>query len=213
MPPRILRVDPHNPDEGAVRAAVAALASGRLVVIPTETVYGLCADPRNEAAMASLCAAKGRPEEKKCARLVAGLEPLLRAGAILCPAARALAERFWPGPLTLVLDTPGGAEGFRWPDHGAALAVLRAFGRPIAATSANRSGGAPALTAPDAVDALGDAVEVVLDGGPVPGGVASTVVRIHDGQVGILRAGAIPEAQIRAACRAPPAEPKPDRCS
>ncbi|OQW98094.1 MAG: threonylcarbamoyl-AMP synthase [Verrucomicrobia bacterium A1] len=196
MPPRILRVDPHNPDEGAVRAAVAALAAGRLVILPTETVYGLCADPRNEAAMAALCTAKGRPEEKKCARLVAGLDPLLRAGAILCPTARALAARFWPGPLTLVLDTPGGPEGFRWPDHAVALAVLRAFGGPLVATSANRSGEAPALTAPDAVAALGDAVEVVLDSGPVPGGVPSAVVRIHDGQVEVLRAGAIPEAQI-----------------
>lgn len=198
MPPRVLHVDRGRSDEGAAGAAAAALAAGRLVIIPTETVYGLCADPRSEVAMAALCAAKGRPEEKKTACLVGGLGHIIVAGAVVCPVVRALADRFWPGPMTLVLDTPAGPSGFRWPDHQVALDVVTAFGRPVAATSANRSGEAPAQTAAEAVAALGDAVEVVLDGGPVPGGVPSTVVRVRDGRIEILRAGAIPEARLRA---------------
>lgn len=199
MPPRVLRVDPLRPDEASVQAAADSLAAGRLVILPTETVYGLCADPRHADAMLALYAAKGREEGKKCACLVGGPGHLACAGAVLCPTTRALAKRFWPGPLTLVLDTPGGPEGFRWPDHAVALAVLRAFGRPILATSANRSGDAPALTAAEAVAALGDAVDVVLDSGPVPGGVPSTVARIHEDRIEILRAGAIRESDLLAA--------------
>lgn len=199
MPPRILRVDPRRPDEGAMRAAAAALAAGRLIVVPTETVYGLCADPRNPDAMNAVCAAKGRPEEKKCACLVGGLGHLVVAGAVLCPTVRALADRFWPGPLTLVLDTPDGPSGFRWPDHEVALEVVRTFGRSVAATSANRSGEAPAQTAAEAAAALGDFVDLVLDSGPVPGGVPSTVVKVHDGRIEILREGAISESRLRAA--------------
>ncbi len=199
MTPRVHRVDPARPDEAAIRDAAAALAAGRLVVVPTETVYGLCADPRSEAAMTALCAAKRRPEEKKCACLVGGLGHLAEAGAVLDAAARALADRFWPGPLTLVLDTPAGPAGFRWPDHAVALAVVRAFGRPVAATSANLSGEPPARTAAEAVAALGDAVALVLDGGPVPDGVPSTVAQVRGGEVTILREGAIPAAGLRAA--------------
>jgi tRNA threonylcarbamoyl adenosine modification protein (Sua5/YciO/YrdC/YwlC family) len=198
MSPRVLRVDPRRPDEAAIREAAAALAEGRLVVIPTETVYGLCADPRNEAAMTALCVAKRRPEEKKCACLVGGLDHLLAAGAVVDPVVHRLAERFWPGPLTLVLDTPAGPAGFRWPDHEVALAVVRAFGRPVAATSANRSGEPPARTAAEAVAALGDAVALVLDGGPVSGGVPSTVMKVHRGVITVLREGALSGARVRA---------------
>ena len=198
MAPQVIPVDPRRPESAAVRAAAQALAAGRLVIVPTETVYGLCADPRKPAALEAVFAAKGRPDGKPLACLVGGLGHLVVTGAAIDPNVRALAESFWPGPLTLVLDTPAGVAGFRWPDHAVALEVVHALGRPVAATSANRSGEAPARTAAEAVAALGGSVDIVLDGGPVPGGVPSTVVRVHEGRVEILREGAIPAARIRA---------------
>lgn len=192
------RLDAHTPAEAVVVAAVDALAAGRLVILPTETVYGLAADPLNPAAMARLFAAKTRDAGKPVAWLVAGPEHLAAARASISSAAAHLARRWWPGPLTLVLDTPKGPQGFRWPDHPVPVAVIRRLGRPIAATSANVSGEPDARTADEAVQALGGSVDLVLDGGPVPGGTASTVVRVSGAKVEVLREGAIPAAQIMA---------------
>ncbi len=198
MSPRIVRAPAGAPPvRDAIDEAVRVLGRGGLVVLPTETVYGLAADPRDPEAMARLGAAKGRDAGKPVALLIAGLEHIESEGGRLAGCARRLAERLWPGPLTLVIDTPRGPTGFRWPDHPFPQAVVRAFGRPVAATSANRSGGPDALTAGAAVAALGDAVDLVVDGGPVPGGVPSTVVRVTGAGIEILREGAIPAAHIR----------------
>ena len=202
MSPRIVRAPAGAPpDRNAMDEAVRALARGGLVVLPTETVYGLAADPRNPEAMARLGAAKGRDAGKPVALLIAGPRHIESEGGRLDGCARRLAERLWPGPLTLVIDTPRGPTGFRWPDHPFPQAVIRAFGRPIAATSANRSGEPDALTADAAVAALGAAVDLVVDGGPVPGAVASTVVRVTAAGIEILREGAIPAERIRAVAK------------
>ncbi|MBI3987757.1 MAG: threonylcarbamoyl-AMP synthase [Lentisphaerae bacterium] len=183
--------------EQAVRQAVDVLRQGCLVVMPTDTVYGLAADPRVPGAEAALYAAKGRPEGKPVALLAGDSAQVEAMGAALEPAERELARRFWPGPLTLVLRMrTGREEGVRVPGHVLALALLKAVGAPLRVTSANVSGKPPALTAADAVRALGAAVGLGLDAGPAPGGVPSTVLRVRGKMATILREGAISAADI-----------------
>ncbi|MCX7007783.1 MAG: L-threonylcarbamoyladenylate synthase [Kiritimatiellaeota bacterium] len=190
-------VDVRQPDAAAIAEALTALRCGELVIVPTETVYGLAADDRNPAALGKLFEAKGRPQDKPIALLAAGVVELERHGAKLPPAARRLADKFWPGPLTLVLDSPVGWLGFRIPDHPVMLALLRAWGGVLAVTSANRSGEPPATTAAAALAALESFVALALDSGPAAGGVPSTVVKVNGEHVEILRTGAIADAEIR----------------
>lgn len=193
---KIRRVDPQQPDGAALATAVRSLRRGELVIVPTETVYGLAADDRNPAAMERLFDAKGRPQNKPIALLAASVDELDRHGVKLGPVARRLAEKFWPGPLTMVLDAPSGWTGFRIPDHPVMQALLRAWGGVLAVTSANRSGEPPAQTAAAALAALEPFVALALDAGPVTGGVPSTVVKVMGDNVEILRAGAIPAENI-----------------
>jgi L-threonylcarbamoyladenylate synthase len=182
-----------------VLSAVEALRRGRLVLLPTETVYGLAADPGQPAAMDRLYAAKRRPADKAVTLMVAEWPAIRAFDVAWSPAAETLARTFWPGPLTLVLPSGSGRLGFRVPDHPVALALLRQFGKPLAVTSANLSGQPPAATAAEALAALGDEVAVALDAGRAPGGVPSTVVRLEGATAEILRPGAIPAAQIQGA--------------
>jgi L-threonylcarbamoyladenylate synthase len=193
---RILRPDPWQPDPGLIEVAAAALIRGVLVIVPTETVYGLAADPRFPGAEMALYAAKGRPDDKPVTLFAAGLEQVKARGVVLGEAGEKLARAFWPGPLTLVVSTPEGFTGFRVPGHAVPLALLRCVGSVLAVTSANRSGEAPAVTAEGAVAALGSKVALVLDAGPSPGGVPSTVVRVDGERVEILRDGAISAGEI-----------------
>ena len=180
-----------------VARAVAILAAGGIVAIPTDTVYGLAADATRADAVAKVYAAKGRPDAKPLIAHVADLamaETLASFDAV----AHALARRFWPGPLTLVLparaDCPvcdaarGGIAtiAVRAPAHPLALAVIAALGRPLAAPSANVSG-EPAPTRADEIDLA----VAILDGGPTPLGIASTIVAVADGRLTLLRAGSI----------------------
>jgi tRNA threonylcarbamoyl adenosine modification protein (Sua5/YciO/YrdC/YwlC family) len=194
--PKILRISPAALDAGRLDPALQALARGELIVIPTETVYGLAADPRIPAAMERMFDAKGRPREKPVTLMASGLDQVLRHGCALSPAARALAAKYWPGPLTLVLPLGDAMEGFRIPDHAVTLELLKKAGTVLAVTSANASGEPPATTADDAVRALGSWVSVVIDSGPSPGGVPSTVVRVVGDSVEILREGAIGKTDI-----------------
>jgi len=182
---------------GAAAARAAdALAAGALVVLPTETVYGLAADARRPDALARIYGAKRRDAGKPVAFLAADSDAVEAAGAILSPAARDLAARYWPGALTLVLPCGEGFEGFRVPDHELARDIVRRCGGLLRVTSANLSGEPAALTAADALRTLGEAVELVLDAGPVTGGEASTVVRVTAERVEVLRQGpiAMPDA-------------------
>ena len=195
--PKLRPVDARQPDAAAIADALAALRRGALVIVPTETVYGLAADDRNPAAMEALFVAKGRPQDKPIALLAAGVAELERHGAQLPPAARRLAEKFWPGPLTLVLASPAGWLGFRIPDHPVMLALLRAWGGVLAVTSANRSGEPPATTAAAALAVLDPFVSLALDAGPAVGGVPSTVVKVDGDRVEVLRTGAIAAEEIK----------------
>ncbi len=188
---------------------MGALASGRLVTFPTETVYGLAADAADPLAVARVFEAKGRPRFNPLIAHVADLAAA-RKVARLDDRALALAEAFWPGPLTLVaplLDASAVCDlaragldtvAIRVPGHPLARALLAKFGRPVVAPSANRSGRPSPTTYADAVEETGDKAAACLDGGPCEVGLESTVVAVLDGPPRLLRPGAVTRAQIEA---------------
>lgn len=184
-------------DEAAIRRAADALRRGSLIGLPTDTVYGLAADPRVPGAEERICAAKGRDRGKPIPLLASDIGQVRAYGVRFTSSEELLADRFWPGPLTLVLSAGDAREGFRVPDSEVARAVLAQGGGVLRVTSANRSGQLPALTADEALRALGDSVELVLDAGPVPGGTPSTVVRLEGAELSVLREGAIPAEALR----------------
>ncbi len=192
MKTRLLQAD----SPGAVEEAAAALGRGELVAFPTDTVYGLAAGHDH---VRKLYVAKDRPKEKRISVLLSDATNM-DASAQVTPAARALAEAFWPGPLTLVLVAPRrGTLAFRVPDHPMARRLIAASGGGLPVTSANRSGGRDARTAQEVLDQLDGRIALVLDGGTTPGGVPSTVVDCTTEQIKILREGAIGSAQIQRA--------------
>jgi L-threonylcarbamoyladenylate synthase len=195
--PRVVEVT-RLADPGWRDEAVAVLRRGGVVAFPTESSYGLAVDALDERALARLVAVKGRPEGKPPPILIDGAAMLERLVDELPAAAVPLIERHWPGALTLVLpgraDLPAtiagdGFVGVRISSHPVATALVSAFGGPITATSANRSGEPPALTAAGA--AL-QGVDLVLDGGPAAGALPSTVARVPlDGTIEVLRPGPV----------------------
>jgi L-threonylcarbamoyladenylate synthase len=205
MSPQVLPADA----PGAIDAAIAVIAAGGIVGVPTETVYGLAVLP-TERPLEALVAAKGRDPGKGIALLVDGLEQL--TGVVqVPPAAARLAERFWPGPLTLVLPIRAGLVlpelltggrttlGVRVPDHVVPRSLARHLG-PLAVSSANRTGQPDALTAAELVEAVGDQARLVLDDGPVRGGRPSSVVGVtSDAPIEVFREGALDRATIEAA--------------
>ena len=196
--------------DAAVAEAADALAQGRLVIFPTETVYGLGADATNAKAVAAIYAAKGRPAFNPLISHVPDLKAA-EAHAQFNPRARALARAFWPGPLTLVLkrrDDSSVAElacaglstiALRAPAHPVAQRLLARFGNPIAAPSANRSGRLSPTIAAHAEDDVGDTAAITLDGGASEAGLESSIVAIDDdGGATLLRPGAIVRADLEA---------------
>jgi tRNA threonylcarbamoyl adenosine modification protein (Sua5/YciO/YrdC/YwlC family) len=191
-----------------IEKAAALLRAGRLVAFPTETVYGLGADGMNEAAVRQIFAAKGRPETKPISLLIPDASALEQYCRDVPQAAYRLAERYWPGPLTLVLKKQelippdvaacGDTVGLRCPDHPVALALLRAAGVPVAAPSANLSGNPPAVDAPQVLRELEGRIHAVVDGGACPLGVASTVLDLTQSPPKILRQGGVTKDQLRA---------------
>ncbi|MDD4734736.1 MAG: L-threonylcarbamoyladenylate synthase [Kiritimatiellae bacterium] len=194
----MITIDPNQPDHRALERAVDALRRGGLVLLPTETVYGLAVDPAQPAALERLYAAKGRDARKPLAYFIHEQKQAVALGARWMRAAARLADAFWPGPLTLVLpaETGEGFLGFRMPDYAPALELVRRFG-PMAVTSANRSGEKEILTAQDARDLFGPLIEVYLDAGPSLGTIPSTVVQVMpDDSIRLLREGAIPSDAV-----------------
>jgi L-threonylcarbamoyladenylate synthase len=200
--PEILLED----SEGIARAA-ALLTQGALVAIPTETVYGLAGDARNDTACARIFEAKGRPRFNPLIVHLPGLDAVAEI-AELSNSARDLAQAFWPGPMTLVLPLkPGhglsplvtaGLEtvAIRLPAHPTARAILTAFGGPIAAPSANPSGQISPTTASHVIDGLGDRVAAVLDAGSCAVGLESTILAPSDTGTRLLREGGLPREAI-----------------
>ena len=192
-----------------MESAAAALKAGRLVLLPTETVYGLAADASDARAVAAIFEAKGRPRFNP---LIAHVPDAVAAEsiAVFGSAARTLAEAFWPGPLTIVapvrdrgavcdLARAGlDSVAVRAPGHAKARAILSAFGGAVVAPSANRSGRPSPTTFADAVEETGAFAAAAVDGGPCAVGVESTVVSVLDGRVALLRPGAVTRDEIEA---------------
>ncbi|MBW8304160.1 MAG: threonylcarbamoyl-AMP synthase, partial [Brevundimonas sp.] len=191
------------------RQAAEALAAGGLVILPTETVYGLAADAGNPAAVAAIFEAKGRPRFNP---LIAHVADAVEAEAVAVfdDRARALAEAFWPGPLTIVapvrdrdrvcdLARAGlDSVAVRVPGHVRARGVILAFGKPVVAPSANRSGRPSPTTFEDALEETGLAPADAVDGGPCAVGVECMVVSVLDGRVTLLRPGSVTREEIEA---------------
>ena len=187
--------------------AVNVLARGGLVVLPTDTVYGIAADAFSPPAVAALLAAKGRGRQMPPPVLVPDALTLDGLCDAVPEAARELVAEFWPGGLTVIcraqpslawdLGETRGTVAVRMPDHPAALALLRRTG-PLAVSSANRTGSSAARTAGEAADQLGD-VALYLDGGTTPGGVASSIVDATTDVLTLVRVGAVGLAELRAA--------------
>ncbi|MHB8594434.1 MAG: L-threonylcarbamoyladenylate synthase [Acidimicrobiales bacterium] len=198
-------------DPGSVDQVAASLAAGLVVAIPTDTVYGLAVDPNRPGATRALAALKRRPAERELAVLVAGIEQAdaLAGPGGLPPLARRLADRFWPGALTLVvgrrpgldweLGGPGDTVGVRCPAHPDVRSLCVRVG-PLAVTSANLHGAAALRTAAEVIDAFG-AELTVLDGGRCDG-MPSTVDDMTGEQLRCLRVGAVPWADVVAAAGA-----------
>jgi L-threonylcarbamoyladenylate synthase len=197
--PVMLRVDPHDPEAAVIREAAQMIRDGLVVAYPTDTLYGLAVDPRNASAVRRLYELKGRPETSALTLIAADLAQARQAAELSDHALR-LAGAWWPGPLTIVMrakavvarETLAGGEtvGVRVPDHPVAVALARASGFCVTATSANRSGAAAAASPAVVREAL-PGVDAIVDAGASPGGAASTIVRAAEHDVTLVRAGAI----------------------
>jgi L-threonylcarbamoyladenylate synthase len=194
--------------DSAILAASIAIGRGDLIVIPTDTVYGVACSPFDEEAITRLYAAKQRAPEKALPVLLADPGDALRVATSFPPLAARLIARFWPGALTITLPKRDGLPpnlsaydsiGVRVPDHIALRSLIRAAGGALAVSSANISGMASPTNVQQAAAMLGDCVAVYLDGGTMPGSLASTVVEAHGSDVKIVREGPVTRAMIQAA--------------
>jgi L-threonylcarbamoyladenylate synthase len=201
-----LRVSPADPEREALARAADVLARGGLVVFPTDTLYGLAADPRSAAGVARIYRAKGRVRERALPLVAGNLEQVEALSTGLSALTRRLAGRFWPGPLTLVVDVVpsvvpdvhggAGTVAVRVPDQAVARALALSLGFPIVATSANRSGSPATSVADVAGSALEGEVDLILDGGPTTGGQPSTIVDARTDAPRLIREGAIPFSTV-----------------
>ncbi|MGF0537059.1 L-threonylcarbamoyladenylate synthase [Agrobacterium sp. ES01] len=195
--------------ELAMESACAELSAGHPVAVPTETVYGLAADATNPAAITAIYETKGRPRFNPLICHMADLA-MAERHAVFDPLSRKLAERFWPGPLTLVLPLKGDSAihplatagldtvGVRVP-MGFASRLIAEFGKPLAAPSANPSGRVSPTSADHVAQDLGERISLILDGGHCGVGVESTIVKVEDGAIRLLRPGGIAAEEIEAA--------------
>jgi L-threonylcarbamoyladenylate synthase len=203
---RTFRVDPSACGPEAVAPAVVWLRGGGIVAFPTDTVYGLAVDPASDGALQALFDLKGRAPQAAVPLIAASTAQLERWCGALGSASARLAARFWPGPLSLVLDAPPGVSAavhggrgtvaVRVPAHPVARALADAWGSPVTATSANRSGEPPGRTAGDLRGLAADDRVLVLDAGPAPGGAPSTIVDVRTGTPVLVREGAVAWSRV-----------------
>jgi L-threonylcarbamoyladenylate synthase len=210
-------VDPGSPQRDAIEEAAKWIRNGGLIALPTDTLYGLAADPFSAAAIARLFAIKGRAAERAVPLIAADAAQVAAQLGRLPAAGQRLAERFWPGPLTLLVPATRalaaavsggtGRVGVRVPAHDVARAICAAVGRPITATSANVSG-EPATPDPDQVErTLGGRLDLLIDAGTTPGGAPSTIVDVTGADPALVRAGALSWDDIQAWLHSDPAHP------
>jgi L-threonylcarbamoyladenylate synthase len=204
---RRVHVDSGAPQRDAIAEAAKWIAQGRVVAIPTDTLYGLAVDPFRADAVARVFEVKLRAADRALPLIAADVAQIAQQIGALSPLAQRLADRYWPGPLTMLLPAPlslaadvsagTGVVGVRVPAHDIARAVCAACGRVVTATSANTSG-LPPTADPDVVEAtLGGRVDFLLDAGPSPGGPPSTIVDVTSAEPRLVRAGAISWDEIQ----------------
>ena len=184
---RVLKANKSN-----IPLAIDLFAKGEVIIIPTETVYGLAADGACEGALEKIRRLKGSDRDKPLQRLVFDVDEVRRRVRCWDTRVERLAARFWPGPLTLVLE----GVGWRVPDHDFLRELLRRLGRPLAATSANPAGGKPAAVCDEAVRMFEGKIDLALDGGRGSVGKASSVARAAGPALEILREGAISREKL-----------------
>jgi len=198
MGEQFVRVDPHAIQPESIRRAAECLRGGGLVAFPTETVYGIGVRADDDAAVERLFALKGRDRGKPIAYHIGDLSQLEALVDEIPPVARRLADRYWPGPMTLVLPGRAGEKvGVRFPANPIARSLLRETRALVVATSANRSGEPECVTGEQVHEAFGDTVDVILDGGSSELREASTVVEVGPGGWKLLREGIIDERAVR----------------
>ena len=209
MPAEILKVAKDKPDPQLLQYAAGFLLGGKVVAVPTDTLYGLAADPFNLAAVQQIYAIKGRQEQKPLPILVNSVSQALLLVRDLPEALTVLARQFWPGALTLVIDAShriplkvtgnSGRVALRWPNSAVACGLIEAAKTPITGTSANLSGFAGCSTAEQVAKQMGDRLPVIIDAGDTGVTLASTIVDLRGDEWRILREGAVTEEQIRQA--------------
>jgi L-threonylcarbamoyladenylate synthase len=201
-----LTISPDHLDARMLASAADILRAGGLVVFPTDTFYGLAADPRRRDAVSRVFDVKGRSSSAALPLIAADIDQVRAAATSLSGPTLALASAFWPGPLTLIVEAaPSIVEGvhggtgtvaIRVPGHAVARELAAQLGYPVVATSANRSGEPAMATADAAASAVGDAVDLVIDGGATPGNVPSTIVDARGAVPILLRQGAVPFSSV-----------------
>ena len=207
MPAEILKVNSANPEPALISYAAARIRSGHVVGMPTDTFYGLAVDPLNLRAVDRVYDIKSRSRHKPLSLLIDSVDQAEGLVDELSDDFYALAEKFWPGPLTVIVKASSrlplkvtantGNVAIRVPDSPIALALVRAAGSPVTATSANLSGASECTTAEDVRLQLGARIPLIVDGGPTPRTVASTIVDLSDGaKWRVIREGAVPIEQI-----------------
>ena len=204
--PRILQVDPNDPDPRVVQEIVNVLEEEGLVALPTDTVYGLAADIFSGAALERLVDLKARPHDKPIPIFISSIDDLGKIALGVPEEAGRLAQRFWPGPLTLILNasaqiseaiTAGtGTVGVRIPNLALIDLILKALDRPITGTSANKSGGANPVRPKDVVKGLRNQFDLLVDGGETGSNIPSTVLDCTQFPLRIIRTGAVERGAI-----------------
>lgn len=202
----ILRINAQSPEQSMLRYAADFLARGRVVAVPTDTVYGLAADPFNLSAIAAIYRAKGRPESRALPLLVNSIEQAMQLSRDVPTNFLRLAQEYWPGELTLVVDAAHGLPlkvtgntgriALRWPRSAVVSGLIAAFGAPITGTSANISGHPSCTSGVLVQEQLGERLPLILDAGELGSNLASTIVVLCDDTWKVVREGVIPTGDI-----------------
>lgn len=211
MPAELLRVSAQNPEAEVLRYAADFLSRGSVVAIPTDTFYGLAADPFNLSAVGEIYKVKGRPETRALPILVSSIEQSMQLARDVPPVFLKLAQQFWPGALTIVVDAANrvplkvtantGKVALRWPKSEVVVKLIEEFDGPITGTSANISGFPSCSSSEQVMKQLGGRVPLVLDAGETGATLGSTIVDVHGGAWKIIREGAIPVTEIEKALK------------
>lgn len=209
MSAELLKISPENPDPAALRYAAEFLRRGDLVAIPTDTFYGIAADPFNLAAVDQLYRVKGRPETRALPILVNTITQAMSLARDVPYSFHKLAAKFWPGPLTLLVEASSavplkvtahtGNVALRWPKSAIVNALIDLLKGPLTGTSANISGQPACASAIELLEQMGDLLPLIIDAGETPGNLASTIVRLEGNDWAVMREGVITEQEIRAA--------------